>query len=251
LQRLCPGRKVRAMTARPPSGQPLLPDAIDDWIFDLDNTLYPASSNLFGEIERRIIDYIRRHLALETAAALELKQRYREHFGSSMRGLMDEHGVDPVVFMNYVHDIDVTMIAPDRNLDQALARLPGRKLIFTNASTRHAENVLKRLGIGGHFAEIFDITAAGYVPKPQPAAYRTLVERHAIDPARAVFVEDLAINLAPAAALGMTTVWIAADGEGGSREDGGEAAAGHVHHTTEDLAAWLAEVIDGPGGGER
>lgn len=246
MQRVCPGRKVRAMTARPSSKQPLLPDAIDDWIFDLDNTLYPASSNLFREIDRRIIGYIQNHLALEAAAAGELKQRYRRRFGSSLRGLMDEHDVDPIAFMNYVHDIDVTMIAPDRALDEALARLPGRKLIFTNASTRHAETVLKRLGIGRHFAAIFDITAAGYVPKPQPEAYRSLVERHRIDPAKAVFVEDLAINLAPAAALGMTTVWIAADGE-----DNGAAGAGHVHHTIENLTAWLSNVIDGPGTGGR
>ncbi len=246
LQRTRPGRKVRAMTARRSSKPAVRPDAVDDWIFDLDNTLYPASNNLFREIDRRIVDYIRDHLELGAAAAFELKQRYRQRFGSSLRGLMEEHDVDPIVFMNFVHDIDVTVIAPDQALGAALARLPGRKLIFTNASTRHAQNVLRRLSIGRHFAEIFDITAAGYVPKPQPEAYRTLVERHAIDPARAVFVEDLAINLAPAAALGMTTVWIAADGE-----DDSEAAAGHVHHVIENLADWLLKVIEGVGAGGR
>lgn len=239
------------MPARPTSQRSLLPDAVDDWIFDLDNTLYPASSNLFREIDRRIVDYIRSHLALEAAAAFELKQHYRRRFGSSLRGLMDEHGVDPIAFMDYVHDIDLTLIAPDRTLDEALAALPGRKLIFTNASTRHAKKVLKRLGIGRHFAEIFDITAAGYVPKPQPEAYRILVERHAIDPARAVFVEDMAINLGPAAALGMTTVWIAEDGRDGHPEGGAGAAADHVHHTVENLAAWLSTIVEGPGCGGR
>jgi putative hydrolase of the HAD superfamily len=159
---------------------------------------------------------------------------------------MVEHDVDPTAFMNYVHDIDLTLVAPDPALDEALGRLDGRKVIFTNASTRHAENVLERLGVHGHFAEIFDIAAANYVPKPQPEAYRMLVERHRIDPARAVFVEDLAINLAPAAALGMTTVWVAPDGE---RQ--GETGADHVDHVIEDLVAWLRGVIDEAGTGGR
>ena len=118
-----------------------------------------------------------------------------------------------------------------------MAALPGRKLIYTNASTRHADNVLRRLGIAGHFAAIFDIVAADYLPKPQPAAYRALVERHDIVPAETVFIEDLAVNLAPAAALGMTTVWIAPDGEA-------EAAGAddHVHHVVENLVVWLQRL---------
>jgi putative hydrolase of the HAD superfamily len=158
-----------------------------------------------------------------------------------MRGLMDLHGMDPAPFLAHVHDIDVTVLDAAPALGEALAALPGRKLVFTNASTAHAERVLRRLGIDHHFHDVFDIVAADFRPKPEPEIYRKLVDRHVIEPRRTVMVEDMARNLTPAAALGMTTVWVRTGSDWGAF--GAEAA--HIHHVVDDLATWLTAVAEG------
>jgi putative hydrolase of the HAD superfamily len=152
---------------------------------------------------------------------------------------MDLHGMDPRPFLQHVHDIDVGVLAPAEALDRALTALPGRKLIFTNASTLHAERVIERLGIGHHFEAIFDIVAADYRPKPNPEIYALLVERHGLVPQRSVMVEDMARNLAPARALGMTTVWIRNETEHGLVGADGD----HIDHVIDDLADWLVSVM--------
>ena len=221
------------------------PKAVETWIFDLDNTLYPASSDLFRQIDRRILAYMEGFLGVGRDAAQALKRRYFLEHGSSMRGLMINDGMDPGAFLAYVHDIDLSPIGPSPALDEALARLPGRKLVHTNGSTAHAGRVLARLGVARHFTAVFDIVAAGYLPKPQPAAYQALIEQHAVEPGCAVFIEDLAQNLAPAAALGMTTVWLSANGHGQSAPPDDD----HVHHVAGDLVEWLEGLpIDGSAG---
>jgi putative hydrolase of the HAD superfamily len=208
---------------------------IDVWLFDLDNTLYPTTSGIFAQVDALIVGYVMRLFDLELEAARALKKRLVIEHGTTLRALMDRHGVEPVGFMEEVHQVDLTAIEASPTLDAALAALPGRKLVFTNASTGHAERVLARLGVADHFEDIFDIVAADFVPKPQPAAYDALVARYNIDPRRSVFLEDMARNLVPAAALGMTTVWVAHDGEWG--RDGAE--AGDIHHVADDLVTWL------------
>jgi putative hydrolase of the HAD superfamily len=210
----------------------------ETWIFDLDNTLYPARCNLFAQIDRRMGEYIARLLETDfDSAKLVQKQYFRQH-GTTMRGLMTEHGIDPGDFLNYVHDIDVTVIPPSVELEQALARLPGRKLVFTNGSVPHAERVLTQLGVAHHFEAVFDIVAARYRPKPDPAPYRELCELHRIAPGRSVMVEDIVRNLLPAHAMGMTTVWVP-----GRTDWSGEAGdTDHVHHVVDDLAVWLNRV---------
>jgi putative hydrolase of the HAD superfamily len=221
--------------AKPP---PIAPERVEDWIFDLDNTLYPASCNLFRQVERRIREYIQGFLGLDEEQAQGLQRRYFRAHGSSMRGMMLHHGMDPGAFLAYVHDIDLSPVPPAPGLDAALARLPGRKTVYTNGSTAHAGRVLERLGIARHFNAVFDIIEAGYHPKPQPESYRRLVARYGIDPARAVLVEDLAQNLGPAAALGMTTVWVAQDSHDLSARPDDDT----VHHVIENLATWLSEL---------
>lgn len=211
------------------------------WLFDLDNTLYPASVNLFSQIDVRMRAYIAEYLGLGLDEAFDLQKRYFYAYGTSMRGLMDVHGMDPAPFLAHVHDIDLSVLDPAPALEAALRALPGRKLVFTNASTRHAERVLRRLGVDHHFLEIFDIVAAEYRPKPEPEIYRTLIERYRIDPTTAVMVEDMARNLVPAAALGMTTVWVRGTSELGALG----ADDGHVHFVTDDLISFLAEVAEG------
>lgn len=215
---------------------------VEHWVFDLDNTLYPSSCNLFAQVDRRIGDYIAERFGLPYEEARRKQKAYFREYGTSLRGLMLEHDIDPIPFLDYVHDIDVTPVAPSPLLDQALARLPGRKLVYTNGSTRHAENILARLGIDRRIDGIFDIVAAGYVPKPDPAAYDSFVKQHGVDPSRAAMVEDIARNLAPAAALGMTTVWVRTDADWSRPDQGGLGQGTHVHHVVDDLVAWLAAL---------
>src|SRR3546814_7910797 len=159
-------------------------------------------------VSRRMTRFVAEILGVDHGTALiEQKRLFREH-GTTLRGLMDRFSVDPVVFMDYVHAVDYDVVAPSERLAAALAALPGRKLVFTNASEAHAEKVLARLGIADAFDGVFDVVAAGYCPKPDPRAYSTLAARFSVAPERAVMVEDIAPNLAPAAAMGMTTVWI-------------------------------------------
>ena len=211
------------------------------WIFDLDNTLYPASCNLFAQVDRRISEFIAEHFGIPFAEARDRQKKFFRDYGTTLRGLMVEHDVDPVAYMDYVHDIDVAGVEPSALLTGALDRLPGRKIIYTNGSTRHAENVAGRLGILDRFEAVFDIAAADYVPKPDPRPYAALLERHGVDPRRACMVEDIARNLVPAHALGMTTVWVRGDKD---YERAGVGTGTHIDHSVDDLPAWLAAVAD-------
>ena len=210
----------------------------ETWIFDLDNTLYPASCNLFDQVDRHIGQFIVDFLGVNAESAYRIQKQYFRDYGTSLRGLMIHHNVDPQTFLEFVHAIDVTRVPPSPSLDQALARLPGRKIIFTNGSAKHAENVMARLGVSHHFDAIFDIVAAEYFPKPEAFVYDILVRRHWIDPRKAVMVEDLPKNLLPAHHMGMTTVLVRTDAEWAN-----EAAEGdHVHHVVDDLVGWLSDL---------
>lgn len=211
------------------------------WVFDLDNTLYPASFNLFGQIDARMRAYIAELLGVDPDDAYRLQKQYFREYGTSLRGLMHVHGLDPTPFLERVHDIDVSVLPPSPELEAALTRLPGRKVIFTNASTRHAERVTERLGIGHHFDAVFDIVETGYRPKPDPEGYALMVERCGLDPETTVMVEDLARNLAPAAALGMTTVWVRTGSELGAFG----ADESFIDHAIDDLVPWLEAVVEG------
>jgi len=209
------------------------------WVFDLDNTLYPAACNLFDQIDARMTEFIARRFGLPEAEARSLQKRYYREHGTTLRGLMTEHDIAPDAFLDYVHDIDVTPVAPTPRLAAALDRLPGRKIVYTNGSERHAANVLGRLGIADRFEAVFDIVAADYIPKPDPRPYAVMLERHQVEPTTSVMVEDIARNLAPAAALGMTTLWVVTDSDFARPDLGGVGAGRHIHHATEDLVAWL------------
>jgi putative hydrolase of the HAD superfamily len=209
------------------------------WVFDLDNTLYPASCDLFQQVDQRMADFIVELLGLEWDEARKLQKHYYRTYGTTLCGLMAEHRLDPTRYLDYVHEIDVSAIPPDLRLDQALTNLVGRKLVFTNGSRRHAENVLSRIGIGRHFEEVFDIVAADYVPKPDPACYRAFCARHGVAPERSVLFEDLPRNLVPAHEIGMTTVLVRGNHE--LTEIAAEGA--HIHHVTDNLAEWLERAI--------
>jgi len=216
------------------------PDGIEVWLFDLDNTLYPASCRLFDQVERRMAEFICEFLSITEEEAHELRRRYWRDHGTTLSGLMLNHGLDPEDFLAYVHEIDLSAMRPDERLGRALERLPGRKLVFTNGSMRHAARILERLDLAHHFEAVFDIAAAGYVPKPDSGAYDTLVRRHGVRAERTLFVEDTAKNLPPAARLGMTTLWLHHEE---SRRPEAEVEA-HIHHRTDDLAGWIESVLE-------
>src|SRR5665213_1075345 len=218
--------------ARASSGRSL--GEIETWVFDLDNTLYPATTTVYAEIETRMNAFIMAELRLDLEAAQALRRRFFEAHGTTLRGLMSEYGMSPRPFLDYVHELDLTPLAQNRPLAEALAALPGRKLIFTNATQRHAERVLAHLGFDLSFAGIHDIEACNFVPKPDPSGYRVLLERHRVDATAAAMVEDMAKNLVPAAALGMTTIWV----KGGPHAEMPDDAE-HIHHVVEDLAEFL------------
>lgn len=214
-------------------------DHVDVWLFDLDNTLYPASCRLFDQIDEKMGAFICEFLGVDLPEARALQKRYYHAHGTTMRGLMDNHGLDPAVFLDFVHAIDHSPVEAAPSLDAALSALPGRKLIYTNGTVAHADAVLDRLGIPHHFEAIFDIVASDYVPKPNITPYQTLTAQFGLDPARTVFFDDIAKNLAPAAELGMTTVWVRTEERFGHEG----ADNGHVHHAIEDLSAWLSGVV--------
>lgn len=216
-------------------------DHVDAWVFDLDNTLYPASSSLFPQIDVRMRQFIADALKLSLDDAFALQKRYYREYGTTLRGLMLSHGVEPAEFLAYVHDIDCTVLSPAPQLDAALDRLAGRKVIFTNGSERHALNVLDRLGLTRHFDGIFDIKAADYIPKPNAESYRRMAARHGIAATRAAMFEDIARNLLPAAAAGMITVWVREEGHTHWSGDAGSDLT-HIHHITADLTGWLDGV---------
>lgn len=208
------------------------------WVFDLDNTLYPASSSLFPAIETRMRRYIEARLGLRAEAADALRASLFRSHGTTMQGLIALHGIDPASFLDYVHDVDLAPLDGAPALGGHLAALPGRKVVFTNGSVAHAERVLGRLGIAAAFDGIFDIVAAGHRPKPAPEPYRAMVEAFAIAPEQAVMVEDMARNLVPAAALGMTTVWLTSETDWAC-----EGRGDHIHHVADSLDGFLATLL--------
>ena len=214
---------------------------VESWIFDLDNSLYPASTGLFPLIDVRMGEFIQRLLGCGAEEARRVQKQHFHAHGTTLAGLMLEHGVDPHEFLDFVHDIDLARLTADPALVQALDRLPGRKFIFTNADETYARRVLDRLGLANAFDGMHDIHAMAYVPKPDPSAYAVMCERHGIDPPRALFVEDMARNLAPAKALGMTTVWI----NNGSERGGDGADPRFIDYEAPDLGAWLSEILEG------
>ena len=212
---------------------------IDHWVFDLDNTLYPVSANLFDQIDKRMCAYIANYLGLSHAEAYRVQKSYFREHGTSLRGMMENHGMDPGPYLDDVHDIDLSALKRDTQMNAALHQLPGQKVVFTNAATNYALNVLEQLGIRHHFSGVFDIADAGFIPKPEPSPYDLVIRRFGIDPKSAVMVEDIARNLRPAGDRGMKTVWVKTDRPWAHAE----ADTVTPDFTTTNLSAWLAEVV--------
>lgn len=224
---------------------------VDAWIFDLDNTLYPAQCHLFKQIDARMTRFVQDRLDLDFDDARRLQKNYYADYGTTLSGLMTVNSIPPTEFLDYVHDIDLRVLPDSRALSDKIDALPGRKFIFTNGSTRHAENVCYALGLTVTFDGIFDIVAANYRPKPHRATYEQFLTRYEIAPTRAAMFEDLAINLEAPHALGMTTVLITSTAQWLDDEPAAKRPAkpgdtfDHVHHVTDDIDHFLSIVSTG------
>ena len=214
--------------------------AVETWVFDLDNTLYPASCGLFPLVQERMNEYIGRLLSVSLDEAKALRARYFREHGTTMHGLMAVHQVDPHEFMAFVHDVDLSCVPASPALVTALGGLSGRKLIYTNGSVPHAENLLKHLGISHFFDDIFDIVASDFAPKPSAEPFREFVRRYGVEPTRALMIEDMAKNLAPAAELGMTTAWVKTGVDWAAIASD----ADYINYVVEDLAGFLGAAAE-------
>ena len=212
---------------------------IRDWIFDLDNCLYPASTGLFSLIDERMGAYIERLLGCDPVEAKRVQKAHFHRHGTTLAGLMKEHDIDPHDFLEDVHDIPLDRVQCDERLARLLPRLPGRRFVFTNGDAPYAQRVLEAIGVRRHFNDLHDIHASSYRPKPDPHCYALLCERFGIDPNHALLADDMVQNLAPAKRLGMTTVWIDNGSERGNH--GFDEAIVDVR--TSDVGAWLETIL--------
>jgi len=215
------------------------------WVFDLDNTLYPRRTDLFSQIDARMTSYVAELLGVPPEEAKAVQKGFYREYGTTLRGLMEVHKIEPDRFLNFVHDIDYSWLAPDPELGAEIAALPGRKLIFTNGDRGHAERTARQLGILDHFEDIFDIVAAGLVPKPAAETYDKFTVLHRIDTAHAAMFEDLARNLSVPKALGMRTVLIVPthlEEEIGDVWEHEGREGEHIDFVTDDLTRFLRRV---------
>ncbi len=230
------------MTVPAPPLRPNVPagafDHVNTWVFDLDNTLYPVTAALLAHIDQHMGNFVANFLNVDAEEAHRIQKAYFRKYGLTLRGLMIHHGLDPVRYYDEMTPMDLSEVTPNPALGDAVSRLPGRKIIYTNASAHHAEMVLDHLGIRPVFEAIYDICAADYLPKPAIESYRALCDLHRIDPAGAVMIDDISRNLEPAAQIGMTTVWLKTGAEWSLDSE----IDGHIHHVAADIMSWVEDV---------
>ena len=226
---------------------------VRDWVFDLDNTLYPAHCDLFAEIDSRMTDFVARFLRIEPHAARILQKQYYAQHGTTLKGLMTLHGMAPAEFLAHVHEVDLSPLPVCADLRGAIAALPGRKLIYTNGSRRHAERVTAHMQIDDLFDAMSGIEDADYHPKPDQRSYDAFCDRHGVEPGQAIFFEDMDRNLKPAHAMGFTTVLVRCDADWAENEPDGARPAGsgdvqgdHIHYVTDHLTDFLRAAAPAP-----
>jgi len=217
-----------------------LKNKISTWIFDLDNTLYSADSGIFQQVHTLMSKFVSAHLNIDIKKAKELQRKYYRQHGTTLRGLMDNHNVDPDHFLSEVHQLDYSIVGPNFKLNRELKKLKGRKIIYTNANRKHANDILIRLELTNVFDEIFDIKTANYIPKPEVSPYEQIISEFNIDPITTIMFDDIAKNLVPAKNVGFASVWIDVGYENFS--DDIAKSKKYLDYETKDLSLFLDEV---------
>ena len=181
------------------------------WLFDLDNTLYSGATKVFDQVDKKMSQFISEKLNVSKEEARKIQKNYFVEYNTTLNGMIRNHKIDANEFLKFVHDIDLSFLKRDKQLEEQIKKIRGKKIIFTNGSREHAENVTKKLGIDRHFDVVFDIKSADFIPKPSLITYKKIIEKYKIEPQYSIFIEDIARNLKPAYELGMKTVWIIND----------------------------------------
>ena len=218
-------------------------DNINTWIFDLDNTLYSADSGIFQQVHKLMGEFVAKNLNMELAEAKKLQAKYYKQHGTTLRGMMDNHGVDPDYFLEEVHKLDYSIVGPNQNLNDELYKLEGRKIIYTNANKQHVLDVLEKINLTNFFDEIYDIKMADYIPKPEISPYEKIIDLFDIEANKSAMFDDIAKNLVPAKKVGFTPVWVDAGYENFS--DDIEASKEYLDFQTRDLSLFLKDVNEG------
>ena len=218
----------------------LLSKNVDTWVFDLDNTLYSADSGIFQQVSELMGKFVSKHLNIDIKEAKKIQRKYYKKHGTTLRGMMDNHGVDPDTFLNEVHQLDYSIVEPNYKLNEELSKIKGKKIIYTNANQKHTDEVLMRLELTNMFDNVFDIKMANYIPKPDIEPYKKLIETYNINPQRTIMFDDIARNLVPASKIGFTTVWINVGLENFS--DDVARSKKYLDHQTKDLSNWLNNI---------
>ncbi|WP_291078518.1 pyrimidine 5'-nucleotidase [Hyphomonas sp.] len=227
---------------------------LTDWVFDLDNTLYPAECDLFAQIDVRMTEFVSRVLDLHPVEARKVQKDYYATYGTTLSGLMQVHQIDPADFLHHVHDIDLSPLPDLPVLREAIRALPGRKFVYTNGSRRHAERVVEKMQLEDLFHGSFGIEDADYTPKPHKVSYDRFCDLHAVRPGQAIFFEDLARNLLPAKEMGFTTVLVHSEKDwshepvearpANLQDLLGDDGPDHIDYVTGDLAAFLEAALE-------
>ena len=220
-----------------------LKEKINTWIFDLDNTLYSADSGIFQQVHKLMGEFISKNLNLGIEEAKKLQAKYYKQHGTTLRGLMDNHGIEADYFLDEVHRLDYSIVSSNKLLNKELQKLEGRKIIYTNANKKHAIDVLNRIDLTNFFDEIFDIKMANYIPKPELKPYQQIIDLYNINPNTSAMFDDIAKNLVPAKKVNFTSVWIDAGYENFS--DDVEASKKYLDFQTRDLSLFLKDVNEG------
>ena len=221
----------------------LLSKNVDTWVFDLDNTLYSADSGIFQQVSELMSKFVSKYLNIDIKEAKKIQRKYYKKHGTTLRGMMDNHGVDPDTFLNEVHQLDYSIVEPDQKLNEELDKLRGKKIIYTNANLQHVNQVLARLELTNMFDYIFDIKMADYIPKPELNPYKQFIDKFNINTSCAIMFDDIAKNLVPAKDLGFTSVWINAGYENFSDDIANSKDS--LDYETKDLSSFLNEINTG------
>ena len=217
-----------------------LKEKINTWIFDLDNTLYSADSGIFQQVHKLMGEFIAKNLNMELSEAKKLQSKYYKQHGTTLRGMMDNHGVDPDYFLEEVHSLDYSIVGPNEKLNNELKSLKGRKIIYTNANKQHVVDVLQKINLSNFFDEVFDIKMANYIPKPEIKPYQQIIDLFNIDSKSSAMFDDIAKNLVPAKKVGFTPVWVDAGYENFS--DDIKASKEYLDYQTRDLSLFLKDI---------
>ncbi len=220
-----------------------LTDKIDTWIFDLDNTLYSADSGIFQQVHELMGNFIQEHLNVDIKKAKEIQKKYYKEHGTTLRGMMDNHNVDPDYFLEKVHKLDYSIVGANNKLNEQLKKLNGKKIIYTNANMQHVSSVLEKIELINYFDHIFDIKMANYIPKPEIKPYEQIIKMFDLSPKKCAMFDDIAKNLVPAKKVDFTSIWVDAGYENFS--DDIQASQEYLDFKTKDLSLFLEEVNRG------